>query len=66
MGSLVDLNSHFTEAGPRQPDTPVGVPLRSPGETPAAPIRAPPRAWTALTVWDPPGGATGPRREGLM
>jgi len=38
----------------------------SPGETPGAPIRGLPRAWTALTLSGPSGRATGPRREGLM
>jgi len=36
------------------------------GGTPYTPIRGLPRAWAALGFQDPLGGATGPRREGLM
>jgi len=41
--------------------------LRFPrGETPLAPIRGSPGAWTALPPRPRPRGTAGPRREGLM
>jgi len=50
-----------------QPDVARADRLRLPrGRPPYAPIRGLPRAWAALGFRDPLGGATGPRREGLM
>jgi len=67
LNLLEDPRTPLTRGGSRQLSAGAAAPRYAPlGGDPLRPYSGLPRSWADLESQDPPGGATGPRREGLM